>query len=145
MLTVTLKLKKTFRKRSRQENNWKNNKRKRLRQSRQEYIDSKCTQQGARKLHFRQHCHGKCIFKCTENIGQSRQQMLFEHFWMLPDAEKAHFYAKTTTRWDKKNEHESQIRSLQFQEGTTLSNISYLLKMMLKWEFARLSTWLLLT
>ena len=30
--------------------------------------------------------------------------MLFEHFWMLPDAEKAHFYAKTTTRcrWDKK-------------------------------------------
>ena len=94
--------KKTFRKRSRHESNWKNNKRKRLRQSGQEYTDSKGTQQRARKLHFRQHCHGKCIFKCTEKIGQSRQQMIFEHFWMLPDAEKAHFYAQTTTRCDKK-------------------------------------------
>lgn len=57
--------------------------------------------------------------------------MLFEHFWMLPDAEKAHFYAQLL-RDVTKNEHELQIRSLQFQEGTTLSNISYLLKMMLK-------------
>jgi len=102
MLTVTLKLK-AFRKRSRHENNWKNNKRKRLTQSGQEqYIDSKGTQQRAQKLHFRQHCHGKCIFKCTKKIGQSRQQIIFEHFWSLPDAEKAHFYAQTTTVCDKK-------------------------------------------
>ena len=39
--------KKTFRKRSRHESNWKNNKRKRLRQSGQEYTDSKGTQQRA--------------------------------------------------------------------------------------------------
>ena len=89
------------RKRRRNEADWKCNARKRLRQAGKEYTDSKGNQQKARKCNSRKQCNGNCIFKCTEKIDSERQIVIFEHFWQLPDTEKSHFYAHTTTRSEK--------------------------------------------
>jgi hypothetical protein len=91
-------LNKKSRKRQRNKENWKCNMRKKLRQSGGAYVDSNGNSQAAHQVNKRKHCGGTCRFHCTEKITVERQSLLFEHFWKLSDAEKAHFYARTTKR-----------------------------------------------
>lgn len=85
------------RKRPRDPSSWKANMRKRLRQSGQEYMDSRGKLQVARGVKTKKDCT-KCKFHCRANFSENDRMVIFKEFWSQSDDEKRHFYARTTTQ-----------------------------------------------
>ena len=93
--TVTVK---RSRKRTRQEDQWRKNIRKRQRQAGKQYTDSKGNVQRQREIKSKKDCEGKCKFRCSLNITADERNAIFSEFWNLSDDGKQTFYAKTTER-----------------------------------------------
>lgn len=99
------------RKRTRNEDQWKKNIRKRQRQSGKEYKDSKGNIQRKREIKNRKDCNGKCKFRCSLNITSEERDLIFTKFWNLSDDGKNAFYAKTTERTVKERVRTTAAKS----------------------------------
>ncbi|XP_071769027.2 uncharacterized protein LOC139922408 [Centroberyx gerrardi] len=66
--------------------NWKSNKRKRLRSLGQSYVNSKNVLVPGRRLKEK-NCLS-CRFKCSVNIPESEREKIFAHFWGMGDSAK---------------------------------------------------------
>jgi hypothetical protein len=97
------------RKRSRNQTDWKQNVRKRLRQSGKSYVDYKGRNKSAKKVQA--DCIGLCKFKCTTKISSSDRKKLFESYWSLNDSEKGCFYASTIDKEEKQRKRTTKINS----------------------------------
>lgn len=86
------------RKRKKNEAEWKQNVRKRRRQSGMEYISSRGQSRRARELKTTKDCRGNCRFKCSQHFTQDRREEIFREFWSLTDDEKNVFYGNTVDR-----------------------------------------------
>ena len=85
------------RKRSRDESLWKKNKRKRLRQSGQAYIDSRAKQQPAKVVKTCKSDHTICRNQCAKHFDDEQRQIIHNVHWSLNDLGKRHFYSSTTS------------------------------------------------
>ncbi|XP_033099738.1 uncharacterized protein LOC117103302, partial [Anneissia japonica] len=85
------------RKRRRDPSSWKCNIRKKLRQSGQEYVNSRGNVQESRSVKTKKDC-SKCKFKCSYNIREADRKKVFDEFWTLDDNGKRHFFSRTTTQ-----------------------------------------------
>ena len=97
------------RKRSRNQTDWKQNVRKRLRQSGKSYVDYKGRNKSAKKVQA--DCIGLCKFKCTTKISSSDRKKIFESYWSLNDPEKGCFYASTIDKEEKQRKRTTKINS----------------------------------
>lgn len=75
--------------RTRNEETWKRNITKRLRQSGKPYIGHNGVERTGRMV--RQAC-GNCSYKCKENISEEQRQAIHASFWQLDDEKKKTFY-----------------------------------------------------
>lgn len=73
------------RKRQRNVDNWKKNKRKRLRNSGQSYMNSHGIQVPRR---MREKNCASCRYKCNENFPEEVREKVFEYYWEMGDASK---------------------------------------------------------
>lgn len=72
------------RKRQRNVDNWKKNKRKRLRNSGQSYMNSHGIQVPRRRM--REKNCASCRYKCNENFPEEVREKVFEYYWEMGDA-----------------------------------------------------------
>ncbi|XP_065640988.1 uncharacterized protein LOC124805906 isoform X2 [Hydra vulgaris] len=82
--------------------NWKQSKRKRLRQSGKEYINVRGKVIQPRSIKNKKDCKNCCKFKCFEKISEDERKILFNGLWGMSQIEKQHFFSKTSERLDKK-------------------------------------------
>lgn len=75
---------------------WKQNVRKRLRQTGQAYVNANGMVQLGRTV--RDTCPSQCIYRCQSKFNEIDRVELHRLFWSLPDSEKLAFYEKFTTR-----------------------------------------------
>ncbi|CAC5410100.1 unnamed protein product [Mytilus coruscus] len=99
------------RKRKRQTQNWKQNVRKRYRQSGKEYINAKGKTVESKRIKTRKDCKGHCKYKCSDKISASERKSLFDSFWSLNDSAKNVFYSRTVIRNKKKRHRTSKQNS----------------------------------
>ena len=99
------------RKRKRQEQNWKNNIRKRLRQSGREYTDVRGNTVRKREIRNKKDCAGKCRFKCIVNVSAKERKNIFDKFWSYSDSGKNAFYAKHIEKMEKKRTLTKSLKS----------------------------------
>jgi hypothetical protein len=83
---------------------WKENVRKKLRQSGKEYINVKGKTMRAREIKNKKDCQGKCRFRCAVIFSHSERKQLFDEFWSLNDNEKNVYYANTTEKFLKERQ-----------------------------------------
>lgn len=86
------------RKRRKNVDEWKQNIRKRRRQSGLEYVSTCGISTRARELKTTKDCFGKCRYKCATKFSENERKAVFQNFWKLSDIEKNTFYANTTDR-----------------------------------------------
>ncbi|KAJ8302248.1 LOW QUALITY PROTEIN: hypothetical protein KUTeg_021235 [Tegillarca granosa] len=89
------------RKRQKDPESWKQNVKRKRRQSGKPYIDYKGNSVKARELKTKKDCQGKCRFKCSVSISESERKNIFENFWTLNDSQKFYFYRDTLERSEK--------------------------------------------
>ncbi|CAC5356571.1 unnamed protein product [Mytilus coruscus] len=99
------------RKRKRQTQNWKQNVRKRYRQSGKEYINAKGKTVESKRIKTRKDCKGHCKYKCSDKISTSERKRLFDSFWSLNDSAKNVFYSRTVIRYKTKRHRTSKQNS----------------------------------
>ena len=90
------------RKRQRDPTSWKQNVRKRLRQSGQRYVDSRGHVQGAKSVKTKKDCT-ECKFKCSLNFSERDRPDIFNDFWSSTDNEKQFFLVEPLLRNLPKN------------------------------------------
>ena len=86
------------RKRTKNEERWKQTIRKRRRQSGLEYTSIKGKQMRSRELKTKKDCIGNCRFRCARVFSTTDRESIFKYFWSLNDSEKNVFYANTTDK-----------------------------------------------
>lgn len=103
------------RQKSKEEELWKRNVNKKMRQSGQSYINTNNVQVSPRKI--LPTCLAKCPFKCTSNFSDVDRTKIFDDFWKLNDNEKLGFYFKFVKRISVKRRRapESTKKKLSFQ------------------------------
>jgi hypothetical protein len=80
---------------------WKQNIRKRNRQSGKSYINSKGGMERARSVQQRRSCV-QCKFKCTAKITEDMKSEIHSSFWSMSDELKFSLYEQTTQRVEAK-------------------------------------------
>lgn len=80
------------RQKTRQEEQWKKNRNKALRQSGQSYLNRRNQNVPPKKV--LSSCGSTCSFKCTSNFTITDRAKIFDDFWKLKDDEKLAFYFK---------------------------------------------------
>jgi hypothetical protein len=109
------------RKRNRCPSEWSAEKRKKLRQSGQEYTKMKHdTVTGtvttvvtvAKTVKVCKQDHKSCRFKCANNISEDMRNTIHAQHWSLTDQEKRHFYIGTTTVSNKARTRRSDNREI---------------------------------
>lgn len=88
------------RKRLRFSDNWKQNVRKRARQSGKSYTNVRGEKIESKK--WKGVCTGKCRFECSQNFTNKGRKEFFDNFWRLNDSQKKMFYSKTVIKREKK-------------------------------------------
>jgi len=109
------------RKRSRNPEEWKQNIRKRRRQSGLDYVSSRGKKMRKREISSKKDCVGKCKFKCAQMISQGDREKIFAEFWDLTDLQKQTFHANTT---DKHTKERHRAKS---EESRRKSSLKYFL------------------
>ncbi|XP_076107556.1 uncharacterized protein LOC143075857 [Mytilus galloprovincialis] len=90
------------RKRKRQSELWKQNLRKRRRQSGMEYVNTRGKTQRKREVkQGTKDCKGGCRFKCSKNISETERKAIFKTFWSYSDSEKNAFYGNNIEKLKK--------------------------------------------
>ena len=85
------------RKRKREPHLWKQTIRKRLRQSGEEYLNSRGKVSRAKSVTARPRCYS-CRFKCCQKVSVQKQAEIHSAFWGMSDSAKNSFFEQTTTR-----------------------------------------------
>ena len=73
--------------------NWKQNVRKRARQSGKSYTNVRGEKVESKKL--KGACTGKCRFVCSQNSTNKERKEFFDNFWGWNDSRKKMFYSKS--------------------------------------------------
>ena len=81
---------------------WKQNNRKRLRQSGKPYTNTKGHAVANREIKTRKDCGNSCRFKCSQTFSENDRKCLFKDLWDMIQHEKQHFFSRTTERCTKK-------------------------------------------
>ncbi|CAC5415816.1 unnamed protein product [Mytilus coruscus] len=90
------------RKRKKQTELWKQNLRKRRRQSGMEYINTRGNTQRKKEVKIgTKDCNGGCRFKCSKNISETERKAIFKTFWSYSDSEKNAFYGNNIEKLQK--------------------------------------------
>ena len=89
--------------------NWKQSKRKRLRQSGKEYINIRGKVIQPKSIKNKKDCGNCCKFKCSVKISEDERKILFNGLWVMSQIEKQHFFSKTTERIDKKTTQTNKV------------------------------------
>lgn len=89
------------RKRKRNSDTWKQNIRKKRRQSGKTYTNSKGKNVLAKEVKTKKDCANHCRFKCSKNFTEEDRKKIFSKFWDLDQTEQKHFINKTTERHEK--------------------------------------------
>lgn len=89
------------RKRKINNDEWKQNKRKKLRQSGKEYISAKGTVKREKSTRA-EGCLKNCTFSCKEIFDNDFRQNINKHFWKLSDKKKLAYYSKFIRRTNSK-------------------------------------------
>ena len=96
------------RKRPRNPENWKHNKRQRLKEAGEEYVSVRKKVALAKKIKDLKACEEKCKFKCKSKISQLEREALHQSFKTLDFTEKHAFILSTSECFDKASKKESR-------------------------------------
>ena len=114
------------RKRKRDAENWKQNKRKRLRQSGAQYTTVRGLQHAARSM--KPIDCSNCRFHCSSKFSGEERLHIHSVFWKMTDNDKRHFFARTTERTPKKRTRLGRATRTQKQRKKATSYKFYLMK-----------------
>lgn len=114
------------RKRLRFSDNWKQNVRKRARQSCKSYTNVRGEKIESKK--WKGVCTGKCRFECSQNFTNKGRKEFFDNFWRLNDSQKKMFYSKTVIKREKKrkrtkSEFSKKKFSFEYYFNVSMQNI----------------------
>jgi len=111
-----------FRKRKSQPEEWKANKRKKRRDTGQEYVSKAGATVPARSVKSKD-CQ-KCRFRCSEKVPEEERQNIFDLYWQLGDYDKQRsFICSNVSVADTKGVHLDKKRSKAFSFYFTVSNV----------------------
>lgn len=94
--------------------NWKRNRRKRLRNSGQSYINSHSIHVPRRKVRER-NC-ASCRYKCNQNFPEPVRESIFQHYWEMGDAARQKdFIVNLVIKRGKRNSEQISRRTHSFE------------------------------
>ncbi|KAL2086584.1 hypothetical protein ACEWY4_017643 [Coilia grayii] len=106
------------RKRQRNVENWKKNKRKRLRNSGQSYMNSHGIQVPGRRM--REKNCASCRYKCNKNFPEEVREKIFKYFWEMGDAARQKdFIVNHVVKREKRNREKISRRNNTFEHYLT--------------------------
>lgn len=86
------------RKRKRNPQNWRQNIKKRKRQSGLQYVNATGESQRKREIKTGKNCNEICRFRCSHKISPTDRKSIFDRFWSYSDSKNNAFYSNNIDR-----------------------------------------------